>query len=296
MRTLEELFHITQLDPDITSQDAYPDISASPTFIELFRLQVPVERRLTFKPGHTFSLLARKLENQAVDRAVSDDGGAQADDTADANDADINDMAISPATPVVGDAYYFGYRFPFNGFTVKYSTAATAGHAHAVEFWNGLAWAAVSGLTDPTNAFTAAAGTYDITFTRPKNWTACAVLGGTLYWIRCRVTAVPATPTGCSGDQAWIHPDPTYMEDTDKVRVEIRSQNELERKPLINEAMYSVVDEFTDRDLMYRLDISEPVIAEGGFWVVILVKAKAPIGVSNCYFDLTCDRTRQAII
>ena len=295
IKTRLELFHLTAAEAGISSQDAYPDVSALPAYTELYRYQVPVDRRLMFLAGHTFSLLAEKIK-EGVDAAIEDDGGVQAYDTVDANNATTNDMTLQPAVPVVGDAYYFGYRYPFNGLTIKYSTAANAGHTHAVEYYNGTAWVAVSGLTDPTSAFTAAAGTYNITWTRPKDWAKTTVLGANFYWIRCRVTAIPATPTGAAGDQAWIHPSDTPMESMNKVRVEVRSENELHRKHLIDGAMYQQLSEFTDRDLVYRLDITEPVTADASDWVIVLVKALAPIDVSECYFDLTCNRQRLGII
>jgi len=296
LKTMEELFHLTQEESGIQSQDAYPDVSADPAFIELYRYQIPVDRKLKFKPGHTFALLARKLPDQAVDGAIADDGGTQVYETEEANEDTGDDMTLLPATPAVGDAYYFAYRYPFDGLTLKYSTAGDGVWTIVWEYYNGSSWTTLPGITDGTSGFTATAGTYDVTWTRPKDWAATAVKGLTAYWVRARVSAYTSVTTQPTGDQAWIHPDPTAMENTDKVRVEVRTPNELSRKPLIEQAMYSVVDEFTDRDLMYRLDLNEEVLADGGFWIVVLVKAKSPIDVSACYFDLTCDRVRQAII
>lgn len=299
---VEELFHLTDDETGMLSQDAYPDLSATyPQFTELYRYQVPVDRKLTFKPGHTFSLLGRKLADQAVGGAVADDGGSETIETVEANEATANDITLTPTTPAVNDAYYFGYRFPFSGLTVKYSTASTdAGQTVVWEYWNGSAWVAVAGLTDGTAGWVTAAATLDVTWTMPNDW----VAGGsgdsgttppTLFWVRCRVTACP-TPNQATGDQAWIHPDPTAMDNIDKIKLEVRDENELVRKPLIANAQYRQVSEFTDRDKIYRLDIAEPVVANAGDWVVVSVQAASPIDVSACYFDLTCDRERLAII
>lgn len=296
MDRVEELHHITQKESGISSQDAYPDVSADPAFIWLYKYQVPVDRKLTFKPGHIFAIAATKLADQAVDGAIADDGTVLTWETVEANEATGDDMTLLPATPAVNDAYYLGYRYAFNGLTLKYTTAGDGVWTIVWEYYNGSAWVALPGISDGTTAFEAAAGTYDVTWTRPKDWAATAVGGLTQYWVRARVSAYTSIVTQPTGDQAWIHPDPTAMEATDTVRVEVRSQNELERKPLIDEAMYSLVDDFTDRDLVYRLDIGEPVVVSGGMWIVILVKAKAPIDVSGGYFDLTCDRERQPVI
>lgn len=293
----EELFHLNQLVSGIASQDAFPDVSASPAFVELYRYQVPVDRKLTFLPEHIFALLARKLPDQPVDGAVADDGGVETIEVVAANEATINDMNLKPAIPVAADAYYFGYKFPFSGLTVKYSTAATTG-VTIWEYWNGSAWVALLAVVDGTAYWITAAGTLDITWTMPRDW----VAGGsgnlgttppTLFWVRCRVTTAGDVATG---DQAWIHPDPTAMDPVDLIRIEVRDASELARKPLIDGVVYKAVTDFTDEELLYKLDINEPVEALAGSWIVILVKAKSPIDVSACYFDLTCNRVRHAII
>ena len=293
-----ELFHLTQANIlAAEQQDAYPDLSSKKAFIELFRFQVPEDKKLVFEPGHTFSLLARKLADQAVDGAVADDGGTEVIEVVEANEATTDDMQLTPAVPALNDAYYFGYRFPFSGLTVKNTTAATAGTI-TWEYWNGAAWVALQGVTDGTASWVTAAGTHDITWTMPRDWVAggsgnAGTTPPTLFWVRARASVAGDVATG---DQAWIHPDPTAMDNFDKIRIEVRDTSELVKKTLIDQAMYRQLTEFTDRDLIYRLDISEPVIANSGKWIVILVQAKSPIDVSECYFDLTCNRERFAII
>lgn len=293
----EELYQITQDESGITEQDAYPDLSAKRDFIELFRFRVPIDRPIIFKPGHTFSLKAYKLADQPVDGAVADDGGVETIEVVEANEATTDDMNLKPAVPVANDAYYFGYRFRFSGLTVKYSTAATAG-VTIWEYWNGSAWAALSGVTDGTAYWITVAGTYDVTWTMPRDWAQggsgnAGTTPPTLFWVRCRVTTAGDVATG---DQAWVHPDPTEMDNIDMVRVEVRDENELAKRVLINSALYSQVKEFTDRDKVYRLDINEDVRADGGDLVVVLVRAFSPIDASPSYFALTCDRRRNAII
>ncbi len=297
-KTKTELFHLTQADIlAANQQDAYPDVSSKKAFIELFRYQVPEDRRIIFEPGHVFSLLARKLADQPVDGAVADDGGTEVIEVVAANEATTNDMQLKPATPAGNDAYYFGYRFPFSGLTVKYSTAATTG-VTTWEYWNGAAWVALPAFVDGSEYWIHAAGTVDITWRMPRDWAAggsgnAGTTPPTLFWVRCRVTTAGDVATG---DQVWVHPDPTAMDNFDKVRIEVRDTNELAKKLLINQAQYRQVTEFTDRDSIYRLEIAEVVIAEADKWIVILVQAKSPIDVSECYFDLTCNRERFAII
>ena len=291
-----EIFHLTSLEPNMVAQNAYPDLSAQKVFTELYRFHVPIDWKFDFSPSDIFSLLALKLALQPVDGAISDDGGVQTNESKGANDATVNDMILTPATPAVDDAYYIGLRFPFTGFTIKYSTAAIAGCTHAVEYCNGSNWIAIPGLVDPTSAFTAVAGTYNITWTRPKGWAQIAVNGVTLFWIRCRVTSVPATPTGASGDQAWIHPSNTALDNDDLVSVEIRSADELVKIPLIKQITYKQVSEFTDVNLLKKLDIANMVEVHGNEWIIISVQTTSPVEVAKGYFDLSCGRARRTII
>lgn len=291
---MQELFRLTQHETGILSQDAYPDMSATyPLYTELYRYQVPVDKRIIFKPGHTFSIYARKTVDQYLDGAIADDGGAYVGETWEANEATINDLQLAPAAPVAGDAYYFGYRYPFSGITVKYSTAATAGTI-AWEYWSGAAFAALSDVTDGTAHWITGAGTHDVTWTLPVLWEASGAgdsgdVYPTMFWVRARCIGANDV---CTGDQVWVHPDPTVIENTDRIRIEVRDQNELIRKPLINGAQYRQVTEFTDRDLIYRLELAQEVVAGPGNWIIIAVKSLAPVDVSACYFNLTCDRER----
>jgi len=208
-----------------------------------------------------------------------------------ANDAGANDMTITPATPVATeDAYLIGYRYQFSGLTITYSTATTdTGAVMTYQYYNGSAWASLGGVTDGTNSFITAACTADITWTMPGNWAQNMISGMTLFWVRAYLGTSPSV-NQAKGDQAWIHPDPTVVDAKDQIKIEVRDQNEQVRRPLIDALQYRQVSEFTDRDKVARLTIAEPVIARPGDWVVISVKATAPVDVSGCYFDLTCDR------
>lgn len=239
-------------------------------------------------------MYAKKLA-EGVAGAVADDGGAQTNETAEANNATANDMTLLPATPAVGDAYYFSYEFPFNKLRINIGTNGAGVWTLAWEYYNGLAWVALPGLSDGTTGFMAGTGNKDVTFTIPSNWAKTEVLGFTEYWIRARVSAYTSVTTQPKGTQAWIH-SATEMDNTDRIRLEVREANELAKKILIDQAMYAQVKEFTERSKLYRLDIVEPVGAKSNMWLVILVLAKAPIDVSECYFDLTCNRERFAII
>lgn len=291
----EELYHLHPTVATMVSQDAYPDQSTRKAFIDLYRYRVPIGTALIFRPGHTFSLYAVKLAERLAG-ASADDGGAYTDETEAANEATINDMQLAPAVPAVNDAYYFGYEYPFTKLTVKYSTAATAGTVAWEYRTTAAAWAALPGLTDGTAHWITAAGTHVITWTLPTNWARYAgaeVEGKNLYWIRAVSSAASDVATG---DQAWIHAAVCAMDNKDKIRVEVREADELSKELLIDGAMYQQITNFQDRELIYRLDINKEIVASDGKWIVIATQATAPIDVSGCYFDLTCDRQRQTML
>ena len=140
-----------------------------------------------------------------VDGAVADDGGVQTDETPAAQSPTQNDMTLLPATPAVNDAYYFGHAKKFDVMWLDIGTQGDGVWVISWEYWNGAAWAALTGLVDNTNGLTALAGLHDVSFTRPGDWTATNVGGVTgLYWIRARVSSYTSVNTQPLSNQAWV--------------------------------------------------------------------------------------------
>lgn len=144
------------------------------------------------------------LSNVAMTGAVADDGGATTDETTEANNATANDMTLLPAAPAVNDAYYFAAAGPFDKLTLNIGTPGVGTWTITWEYYNGSSWVALSGVTDDTSGFTAAAGNHDVTFTRPSDWGSLAVAGITGYWIRARVSNYTSITTQPLGTQSWI--------------------------------------------------------------------------------------------
>lgn len=141
-----------------------------------------------------------------VDGAVADDGGVQTDEITGASESGIsNDMTLLPAVPAVNDAYYFGKSFMFDKLTVCIGIPGVGTWTITWEYWNGSAWAALSGVTDGTTHFRAAAGDRDVTFTMPSNWVDCEVKSRNLYWIRARVSAYTSVTTQPKGSYAKVN-------------------------------------------------------------------------------------------
>lgn len=160
--------------------------------------------------GH--GLLSRSyiLENAAktgvgaVEGAVADDGASLTDETANANSAATDDMTLLPAEPAVGDAYDFGFAVPANRLRLKIHTPGEGTWTIVWKYWDGSAWSNLSGVTDGTEAFKAAAGDHDVVFTQPVDWAESTIETITSYWIRAEVTAYTDISVQPKGSQAWV--------------------------------------------------------------------------------------------
>lgn len=83
---------------------------------------------------------------------VRDFVGVVTDQTAEANNATVDDTLLVPADPELGDAVYFGGYDPFNAVKIVLSTAATGTYHINWEYYNGTLWYALSGVTDGTGS------------------------------------------------------------------------------------------------------------------------------------------------
>jgi hypothetical protein len=123
-------------------------------------------------------------------------GTAFVNETVDANDVGTADVTVFPATEAVGDFCAIGHNEKFAKVTFNYA-GGTAGIGGVVvwEYWDGTAWAALTGVTDNTTGFTAAvANGLTLTFTIPTDWARRTISTGTsLYFIRARITTVYTT-------------------------------------------------------------------------------------------------------
>lgn len=287
-----ELFRLGKAETGILSQDAYPDMSATyPKFTELYRYQVPVDRQLVFKPGHTFSLLAKYL-NENLDAIGFDDATVLLVENMATINEEGSNAVISPATVANADYSFFGYRYKFKSFKITGAANMDLDDSDADSQWDywGGSWIDLPGLTDGTNGLSNTTVASEVSWTLPGSaWVAIRNTGPLVYLVRRVVAGLSSGGDATTVSAAAVHDDET-MDNRDLVKIEVRDQNEQVRRPLIDALQYRQVSEFTDRDKVARLTIAEPVIARPGDWVVISVKAIAPVDVSNCYFDLTCDR------
>ena len=162
--------------------------------------------------------------SSAVGGAVADDGGAETDETTEANEDTADDMTLAPAAPVVGDAYYFGFHRIFRKVRIDVSTPATtigAGFGLTWEYSTGSdSWLSLAGVVDGTSNFFNA-GANDVTWTVPSDWDTDEVGSiSNLYWVRGRIGAFDSITQTAIGKQAWIEgiyigPGKVTIEDPD---------------------------------------------------------------------------------
>lgn len=103
------------------------------------------------------------------------------DETVPFNDATDADWDVLPAADAAGNYAAIGMAAPFGGLTLD-NLNGTAGVAGAVawEYWNGSAWAALTGVTDGTSGFTVAVSDgQTVTWTVPTDWADVALNGET---------------------------------------------------------------------------------------------------------------------
>jgi len=121
---------------------------------------------------------------------------AWTDDTVDANNATTDDVTLAPVQITsAGDVSYFGSTNKFSLVQVKYSTPASiTGGTSDWEYWNGTAWTSLT-ITDPTSKFTAAADTYELSFTPPDAWEYTTINSIEGFYIRLNYSAAPSVIT-----------------------------------------------------------------------------------------------------
>jgi hypothetical protein len=183
--------------------DAPPDmikqLTPAPTATDTAAIAVPDQTAdITETPSSQIAL------DKVVDGAVADDGGAQTDETAAAQNDTANDMTLLPATPASDDAYYFGGDYVWDSLLLNIGTQGAGTWTMTWEYYDvDTTWHALGVTTDGILGFKAATGIKELLFTPDANWTTVAIAGITKYWIRARVSAYTSVTTQPKGTKAW---------------------------------------------------------------------------------------------
>lgn len=175
-------------------------------------------------PSPSSLLVGRRVASagEAAVEVWQDNGGvftSMLDEFNDATDANCEPYDASSAED---DAFYIGQDVPFTKVTFDYANG-TAGATGVVEweYWNGSAWAALTGVTDGTDSFkTPVADGLTLTFNKPGDWAKTTVnSGASLYFIRARLTATTYT-TEPILDQGFVGGDATLTAALDEIEAE----------------------------------------------------------------------------
>lgn len=138
-------------------------------------------------------------------KCYTEDAGLYVDRTTEAGEATGDDVELLPAVPVVHDAIYFGHASEVpTSILIEGTTQGSWTGTLAWEYFNGTAWAAVSGLSDGTTGFEAANGTQVVAFTAPTDSVAIPIENVVAHYIRARVATYSAIVTRPLAGQAWV--------------------------------------------------------------------------------------------
>ena len=132
--------------------------------------------------------------------AYNNTGSVYTNETANADGYVTNGMTLLPAVPSTNCAYYFGFPYLFDSISLVIGTQGAGTWTIVWEYWNGGAWAALTGVTDGTSGFTSGTGTKTVIFTRGAGWATTSVNAvGPYYYVRARVSAYTSITTQPKG-------------------------------------------------------------------------------------------------
>lgn len=136
--------------------------------------------------------------NQDLDSAIADDSGSLTEQTTDANDDGLDDMTLLPASPTVGDAYYFGKENRFSGFNIHISTGGAGTWDIVWEYYDGSTWQPLPNISDGTTDFQNAKNNI-VSWDVPSDWVRAQVNEDEQYFVRARLdsfTSISEQPLG----------------------------------------------------------------------------------------------------
>jgi hypothetical protein len=166
--------------------------------------------------------------NTDIDSAIADDGGSFTNETIEANNSEADDVTLLPASPAVGDAYYFGEQLVFSEIDIDITTAGAGTWDVVWEYYNGSSWVSLSNVTDGTGDFQNS-GINTVEWDIPSDWasTNVAQTDGQ-YFVRARLDSFSSLTTQPLGGTVDVNGsgyalDYTYEDENGSVTVESQS-------------------------------------------------------------------------
>lgn len=142
----------------------------------------------------------------AVGGAVAhDDDGVDADETAEANSATINDMTLLQPDGAIPDWYALGYASLYDGVVINVGTAGADITLDTFEYSKGGgSWGTLTVIRSQLNNWETT-GKVWFTFERPGDWAVDTYAGiANMYWIKFKASAIGGGYVQPKGTQAWI--------------------------------------------------------------------------------------------
>jgi len=151
--------------------------------------------------GAGIDVLVRARNQGLCNAAIADDGGAFTDETTVSNSNAVDDMTLTPATAVNGDAYLYGHSEEFTRLK-QYVSDVGSGFTITWQYWNG-AWTALTGVTDGTSSFSVS-GSNIVSWTAPGDWATTTINSqGPFFFVRALVGSV-SSPNQALGRSATL--------------------------------------------------------------------------------------------
>jgi hypothetical protein len=138
-----------------------------------------------------------------IQAAVASDGGTLTEETESANDGNPDDITLLPASPSVGDAYYFGQETIFAEMEIDISTAGAGTWDTVWEYYDGSNWVQLPNISDGTSDFQNG-GIGLVEWDIPSDWASTDVSDSPLYWVRARLDTFSSISTQPLGQEVDI--------------------------------------------------------------------------------------------
>lgn len=164
--------------------------SAAAAFVD-----ADVGKNISIPGANTTGATITGAANGPADKVWQEDstgGPSYVDLTTAFNDATTGDVNPFPASEATTDRFIIGHIQQFDQVTITIGTSGVGGTV-TWKYWDGSAWAALSGVTDNTTGFTAAPGSYTLTYTVPGDWAKTHINGTKLFYISAEITGVYST-------------------------------------------------------------------------------------------------------
>jgi len=136
---------------------------------------------------------------------IHDNDGADADETAEANEATPNDMTLLRADGAVTDWYALGHASKFDAICLQVGTVGVDITLDTFEYSTGAGtWSALTPIMNQLNNYETL-GKVWFTFEQPGDWAIATYAGiADKYWIKLKASNIGGGYVQPKGTQAWI--------------------------------------------------------------------------------------------